>query len=167
MAPAPAPNVVTESGVVLPSQPLPAPAAQAVCAHCGRIEAVTPIQRKGQAQGVGAVTGGVLGAVVGNQIGKGSGRTLATVLGAVGGGVAGNAIEKNMAMTTVYLVQIRMEDGSVRSIEQSSAPPVGAAVIVDDQSLRSADGGRIVSTSAAATRQPTTPQGKVYSTERN
>ena len=68
------------------------------------------------------VAGGVLGAVVGNQIGKGSGRTLATVLGAVGGGIAGNSIEKNMKKETVYQVQVRMEDGSIRSVNQATAP---------------------------------------------
>lgn len=168
-APAPAvptaPYVVTESGVVL-SQPVSAPMARSVCANCGRVESVTPVQRQGQAQGTGAVAGGVLGAVVGNQIGKGGGRAVATILGAVGGGLAGNTIEKNMATVTVYLVRIRMEDGTVRSVEQASAPAIGASVVVDGQSLRSADGARVVS-SSDATAAPVSPQAKVYGTDRN
>ena len=81
-----APMVVTDAGLIA-SQPI-APAPRVACANCGRVESVTPIERRGEAKGVGAVTGGVLGAVVGNQIGKGNGRALATVLGAVGGGLA-------------------------------------------------------------------------------
>lgn len=133
------PAVVTESGV-LASQPVPV-VQRVVCASCGTVETVTPIQRKPQeGSGVGVVAGGVLGAVVGNQIGKGSGRTLATVLGAVGGGLAGNAIEKNMKKETVYQVQVRMEDGSLRTVEQSAPASVGARVIVEGSQLRPADG---------------------------
>jgi outer membrane lipoprotein SlyB len=100
-----------------PTRPV---APRVVCGNCGTIETVTPIQRNAKSgTGVGAVAGGALGAVVGNQIGKGSGRMLATVLGAVGGGLAGNSIEKNMKKETVYQVQVRMEDGSLRTLEQS------------------------------------------------
>jgi outer membrane lipoprotein SlyB len=134
-----APSVVTDTGGVIPSQPVPV-APRVVCAQCGTVEAVTPIQRKPTSgSGVGVVAGGALGAVLGNQIGKGSGRTLATILGAVGGGVAGNAIEKNMKKETVYQVQVRMEDGGLRTIEQASPATVGARVTVDGGVLRSAD----------------------------
>jgi len=129
----PAPSVVTESGVLV-SQPVPQ---RVVCSTCGTVEAVTPIQRNAsQGSGVGAVAGGALGAVVGNQIGKGSGRMLATVIGAVGGGLAGNAIEKNMKKQTVYQVQVRMEDGSLRTLEQSSPATVGARVTVEGNQMR-------------------------------
>lgn len=116
------------------------PAVRPICANCGTIETVTPIQRKGEAKGVGAVAGGVLGAVVGNQIGHGGGRTAATVLGALGGGYAGNAIEKNVRKETVYQVRVRMEDGSTRTFEQASMPPVGGHVVVESGALRAADG---------------------------
>ncbi|MCJ0765488.1 glycine zipper 2TM domain-containing protein [Variovorax terrae] len=129
--PVPAPTVVGEA------TPAPAPApARVVCANCGTIESVTPVEHKGSGSGLGAVAGGVLGAVVGNQVGGGTGRTVATVLGAVGGGYAGNAVEKNMKKTTAYQVQVRMEDGSVRTIEQATAPAVGARVVVDGNGLR-------------------------------
>lgn len=143
-----APAVVTSSGVLV-SQPLP-PATRVVCSNCGTVEAVTPIQRNAQAgTGVGVVAGGVLGAVVGNQIGKGSGRTLATVLGAVGGGIAGNSIEKNMRKETVYQVQVRMEDGSLRTLEQSSPASIGARVTVDGNRLNGPE---------ASSRAPAQPQ---------
>jgi len=133
-----APSVVTDSGVLV-SQPVQT-APRVVCSNCGTVEAVTPIQRNArESSGVGVVAGGVLGAVVGNQIGKGSGRTLATVLGAVGGGLAGNAIEKNMKKETVYEVQVRMEDGSLRTLEQTSPASIGARVTVEGNRLSGPD----------------------------
>ena len=118
------------------SQPTPRP----VCTNCGEVESVTPVQRAGQGSGVGVVAGGVLGAIVGNQVGKGNGRAAATVLGALGGGYAGNAVEKNMNKAVVYQVRVRMEDGSVRTLEQASAPALGARVTVDGNALRGSDG---------------------------
>ncbi len=128
----PAPTSAERAPVVVQA------AAKAICTSCGTIEAVNPITREGQGSGVGVVAGGVLGGVVGNQVGKGNGRTAATVLGAIGGGWAGNAIEKNMKKTTVYSVRVRMEDGSSRSVEQSSSPMVGSKVTVDGNVLRPA-----------------------------
>jgi outer membrane lipoprotein SlyB len=157
-----APMVLTDAGPVA-SRPLPA-APRAICASCGHVESVTAIARKGEAKGVGAVAGGVLGAVVGNQIGKGNGRALATIVGAVGGGVAGNAIEKNVATVTVYQVQVRMEDGSLRMVEQGSAPAIGSAVIVEAASVRPNDGSLHPGNGAAA-MAPAAPQAKVYSTD--
>lgn len=139
-----APVVVTQAPDAATPAPVAAPVivAQApvkpICANCGTIEAVTPITKKAPGSGVGAVAGGVLGGVVGNQIGKGSGRTVATVLGAIGGGVAGNAIEKNMKKTTAYEVRVRMEDGSSRTIEQSSAPAIGSKVTLDGNAIKPA-----------------------------
>ena len=115
--------------------PTPAPT---ICKACGTIEAVTPITREAPASGVGVIAGGVLGGVVGNQIGKGNGRTASTVLGAIGGGWAGNAIEKNMKKTTAYSVRIRMEDGTRRTLEQSTAPAVGSKVTLDGNTMRPA-----------------------------
>ncbi len=118
-------------------QPTPVVVAQVpVCANCGIVESVTPVERKGQASGVGAVAGGVVGGVLGNQVGQGSGSTVATVLGAIGGGYAGNAIEKNVKKTTVYQVRVRMEDGSRRTIEQSQPIAAGSKVTVDGGRLR-------------------------------
>ena len=104
------------------------PVAQQSSSTLGTVESVTPVQRNAKAGGLGVVAGGVLGAIVGNQIGKGSGRTLGTIVGAVGGGFAGNAIEKQMKKETVYQVGVRMDDGSLRTIEQASAPSIGSRV---------------------------------------
>lgn len=112
------------------------PAPRQVCVNCGLIESVTPVQRAGQTNGVGAVAGGVLGAIVGNQVGHGNGRAAATVLGAVGGGYAGNAVQRNINKSTTYQVRVRMEDGSYRTVEQATAPAIGARVTVDGNVLR-------------------------------
>lgn len=124
----------------LPAEPTaagaPAPAAKAVCVNCATITAVTPIEREGTPSGAGAVAGGVLGALVGNQFGGGDGKTLATIAGAVGGGIAGNTVEKKMKKTTVYRVELRMDNGDQRSIEQATPVSVGARVRVEGDSLQ-------------------------------
>ncbi|MFC5521796.1 glycine zipper 2TM domain-containing protein [Polaromonas jejuensis] len=142
--PAPAPSYSGVSPAPAPA-PYPAPAhvaAAPVCAVCGSVESVTPVERsaKPAGPGVGAVAGGVLGAVLGNQIGQGGGRTAATILGAVGGGFAGNAIEGKMRKEIVYQVGVRMEDGSHRMVEVAQAPGVGSRVTVEGGTLRSSDG---------------------------
>jgi outer membrane lipoprotein SlyB len=114
----------------------PVAVAPAVCTTCGVVESVTPFQKKGEGSGVGAVAGGVLGGVVGHQVGGGNGRKAMTVLGAIGGGLAGNEIEKRQRATTLYAVKVRMEDGTLRSVTQSTAPTVGEKVTVDGSQIR-------------------------------
>jgi outer membrane lipoprotein SlyB len=139
--PTPAPSY---SGVSPAPYPALAPvvAAAPVCAVCGAVESVTPVERsaKPAGPGVGAVAGGVLGAVLGNQVGHGNGRAAATILGAVGGGFAGNAIEGHVRKETIYQVGVRMEDGSRRMVEVARAPSVGSRVTVEGSTLRTSDG---------------------------
>lgn len=138
-APAPQPRYSSAS----PTYSTPAHAAAApVCAVCGSVESVTPVERsaKPAGVGVGTVAGGVLGAVLGNQVGHGNGRAAATILGAVGGGFAGNAIEGKVRRETVYQVGVRMDDGSRRMVEVAHAPAVGSPVTVDGATLRTRDG---------------------------
>jgi outer membrane lipoprotein SlyB len=111
-------------------------AAAPACATCGVVESVAPFKQKGEGSGVGAVAGGVLGGVVGHQVGGGNGRKAMTVLGAIGGGLAGNEIEKRQRSTTLYSVKVRMEDGSLRSVTQQTAPTVGEKVTVDGSQIR-------------------------------
>lgn len=124
------------------SAPAPVVAAAPVCAVCGSVESVTPVERsaKPAGPGVGAVAGGVLGGLLGNQVGRGGGRAAATILGAVGGGFAGNAIEGQMRKEIVYQVGVRMEDGSRRMLELARAPGVGSRVTVEGSTLRTQDG---------------------------
>lgn len=116
----------------------PQPTAKVVCASCGTVETVTPIQREAAPSGAGAAVGAVLGGLLGNQVGGGDGKTLATIAGIFGGGIAGNAVEKKMKKETMYEVAVRMEDGSLRRLEQSSPVAVGARVTVEGNTLNSA-----------------------------
>jgi outer membrane lipoprotein SlyB len=132
-----APKKVAQKTVAPPPQPTPVAAAapvpappKAICAHCGTVTAVTPIQRDGTGSGAGAVAGAVLGGLLGNQVGGGTGKTLATVVGAVGGGYAGNTVEKRMKKETAYQIDLRMEDGSTMRLEHASPLSVGAPVTV-------------------------------------
>jgi outer membrane lipoprotein SlyB len=45
-----------------------------------------------------------------------------TVLGAVGGAVAGHQAEKQVRATTSHLVDVRMENGTTRTIDVGTAP---------------------------------------------
>lgn len=112
------------------------PKAASACAQCGMVESVAAVTQKGEGTGLGVVGGAVVGGLVGSQIGGGSGRNVATVLGAVGGGVAGNEVEKRARATTSYQVKVRMDDGSLRTLTQPTAPAVGQKVTVDGSTLR-------------------------------
>ena len=94
------------------------------CASCGTVESIRAMEFKGDASGLGAVAGGVTGAVVGNQMGRGNGNTAMTIFGAAGGALAGNEIEKNVKKHYSYRVTVRMDDGSFRTLAQSSPPAV-------------------------------------------
>lgn len=110
-------------------------AASPACHDCGVVESVQAVTHKGEGTGVGAVAGGVVGGLLGNRMGAGQGKTAMTVLGAVGGGFAGNEVEKRARATTVYKVRVRTDDGTLRTFEQSSAPPVGQRVRIDGRQL--------------------------------
>ncbi len=146
--PVPAKEAAAPAGKAADSKPVqklaqaPQAAPAAVCHDCGVVESVQAVTRKGEASGVGAVAGGVLGAVVGNQVGKGNGRKAMTVLGAVGGGVAGNEIEKRSKSTTVHVVKVRMDDGSLRTVEQAAAARTGERVIVEGGKMRPLPAGQ-------------------------
>ena len=115
-------------------------AAAPVCASCGVIDGYSAVQVKGQNNGVGAVAGGLGGALVGSKIAGRSNHTLGGVIGAVGGGLLGNAIESHERTATVYDVRVRMADGSVRTVRQSTVPNVGQRVNVEGNTLRAIDG---------------------------
>lgn len=93
-------------------------------------------QPGGTTVGLGTVAGGVVGGLLGNQVGGGNGKTAMTVLGVAGGAFAGNTIEKNMKKVTVYQMRVRMNDGSLRTVEQAGAIQSGSRVIVEGNTLR-------------------------------
>lgn len=93
-----------------------------ICANCGVISAIRAIEQPGEATGLGAVAGGVAGALIGSQIGQGRGTTAAEIAGAAGGAYAGHQIEKNYRKTMRYEIDVRMEDGTRRVINQNTEP---------------------------------------------
>lgn len=98
------------------------------CRDCGVVEKVVAVKVKGEGTGLGAVAGGVVGGVLGHQVGGGNGKKVMTVVGAVGGGLAGHEIEKQARSNTVYKVHVRMDDGTTRTVTQSTAPAVGSRI---------------------------------------
>lgn len=94
-----------------------------ICANCGTVEAINPIQVKGDGSYIGLIGGGIAGAVLGSQIGDGRGRTAAQVLGAAGGALAGREIERNVKKTTHYEVVTRLESGGTQSVSYATPPP--------------------------------------------
>jgi outer membrane lipoprotein SlyB len=130
----------------------------AVCASCGIVESVNTVKQKGEGTGLGAVAGGVLGGVVGHQVGGGKGKTAMTVLGAIGGGLAGNEVEKRARSETLFDVQVRMEDGSVRTFQRAQSMVVGTHVVVEGTTLRVArDAGSSSNNDAQRTLRTSAP----------
>ena len=133
--PAPAPRTT-----VTPKPVQVAAAEPKWCGNCGNVESVRAIKHRAEGSGLGAAGGAVLGGLLGNQIGGGSGRQIATVAGAVGGAVVGNQVEGNMKATTTYEIRVRLDDGTLRTFNQSSAPQwsSGDRVRIVKGSLRAA-----------------------------
>lgn len=113
-APAPAP-------VYQPAPP-PPPAPRAICYDCGTIESVRQVATAGEGTGFGAIAGAVGGGVLGHQVGNGRGRDVGTVIGAIGGAIAGHQVEKHVRKTSSYVIDVRMDDGSMKSFTQEASP---------------------------------------------
>ena len=94
---------------------------KSACRDCGVVESITPRTVKGKPSAAGTVLGAVAGGVIGHQIGSGRGNDAATVAGAVGGAFAGREIESRANTTTVFDVEVRMEDGALRRVTVGSA----------------------------------------------
>jgi outer membrane lipoprotein SlyB len=71
---------------------------------------------------VGAVGGAVLGAFLGSQIGGGSGQIIAATAGGVGGSMAGSAVASRAGAISVWIVNVRFEDGIDRAIRVTEMP---------------------------------------------
>lgn len=110
------------------------------CGTCGNIESIHAVTTRARGSGVGAGAGAILGGLLGNQIGHGNGRSLATVAGAVGGAVMGNQVEGTMHADHSYEIRVRLDDGTLRTFHQHSAPQwrTGDRVRIVKGSLRTA-----------------------------
>lgn len=95
-------------------------AAKPLCTDCGVVVAVRQSEKKGEGTGVGAVVGGVAGAVLGREIADG--RDAGTLLGAAGGAVAGHQIERHARTTKRFHVDVRMENGAMKTVTSDTPP---------------------------------------------
>lgn len=121
-APVGATNSSAASNTVAGSSPAPAP----LCTNCGTVSSVNAVREQGQASMIGPAAGGLLGGLAGNQIGGGSGKTIATIAGAAVGAGVGTEVERRTKATTHYNVNVRMNDGTVRTVRYDSTPSVQA-----------------------------------------
>jgi outer membrane lipoprotein SlyB len=117
---APAPQVAQAPVVVEAPKPVPA-------GILGVVESVREVKTKAEkSNGVGPIAGGVGGAVLGSQIGKEFGgkgfRNVLTVLGAAGGAFAGKEIERNVRATSHWEIDVRLDDGTQRTLTSSTLP---------------------------------------------
>ncbi|SIT44417.1 17 kDa surface antigen [Paraburkholderia ribeironis] len=75
---------------------------------------------EGQPSGLGAVGGAALGALAGSAIGGGRGSIATGIVGGIGGAVAGNAVENRVAMRDGIEITVRLDNGDLRAITQTS-----------------------------------------------
>ena len=79
------------------------------------VRAVTISSNDGQPSGLGA-----LGAVAGSAIGGGRGSIATAIIGGIAGAVAGNAVENGTAKRAGLEITVRLDNGDLRAITQSS-----------------------------------------------
>ena len=87
----------------------------------GTVESITQETVQNVNTAVGTVGGAVVGGLLGNQIGGGHGQTAATVIGAGGGAFVGNQAAQR-SQTIVWRINVRYDDGSVATVQQTAAP---------------------------------------------
>ena len=90
-------------------------------ARVGTVVSITQDTVQNVNSGVGTIGGALVGGGLGSLIGGGSGQTVATVLGAVGGGYLGNQAAQR-SQTFVWRIGVRYDDGSVATVQQTTAP---------------------------------------------
>jgi len=90
-------------------------------ARIGTVESVVQDAVQNVNTTVGTIGGALLGGGLGSLIGGGTGQTVATVVGAVGGAYAGNQMAQR-SQTIVWRITVRYDDGSLATIQQTTAP---------------------------------------------
>jgi outer membrane lipoprotein SlyB len=112
-----------------------AAAAAALLAGCASVADTSAISGHGVVQSIqerqqtstegqvlGTVGGALVGGALGSLVGGGTGQTIATTVGAVGGAMAGSAVADRTASQTVWIVNIRFEDGIDREVTVTQRP---------------------------------------------
>ena len=90
-------------------------------ARIGTVESVVQDAVQNVNTTVGTIGGALLGGGLGSLIGGGTGQTVATVVGAIGGAYAGNQMAQR-SQTIVWRITVRYDDGSLATIQQTTAP---------------------------------------------
>jgi outer membrane lipoprotein SlyB len=89
----------------------------------GVVQSIQETQRTSTTSNVvGSVGGALIGGALGSLVGGGTGQTIATTVGAVGGAVAGSSVAGKAGAETVWVVNIRFEDGIDRAVTVSQRP---------------------------------------------
>jgi outer membrane lipoprotein SlyB len=89
----------------------------------GVVQSIQETQRTStSANVVGTVGGAVAGGLLGSMIGGGTGQTIATTVGAMGGAMAGSSVAGKAGAETVWVVNIRFDDGIDRAVTVSQRP---------------------------------------------
>lgn len=94
----------------------------ATCANCGVVESIRELKHEGDGSALATLGGAAVGGTIGRQLGDGKGRVAATIAGAVLGAAAGNQAAKKSNASTTYQTTLRMDDGSVQTLNHSGAP---------------------------------------------
>jgi outer membrane lipoprotein SlyB len=90
-------------------------------ARIGTVESITQDTVQNVNTAAGTVGGALLGGALGSLVGGGSGQTVATVVGAGGGAMLGNQAAQR-SQSLVWRIAVRYDDGTVATIQQTSAP---------------------------------------------
>jgi outer membrane lipoprotein SlyB len=106
----------------------------------GVVTAVRAVQQNNAASNSagGALLGGLAGGLIGHQIGGGTGNTAATIGGAVGGAMLGSQLaqQQGNAVSTVYQVDVRLDDGSYQTISTADGSfAVGQRVMLQNGAI--------------------------------
>lgn len=99
----------------------------------GVVDSIQMTEGSSGGVGAGTIVGGLVGGLLGNQVGGGSGRAVATAAGVVGGAVVGNQVDKNRRGSDLYVVGVRLDNGSYQTYTQESVSDlrIGNRVRVD------------------------------------
>jgi outer membrane lipoprotein SlyB len=105
-------------------------------ARVGTVISITQDTVQNVNTAAGTIGGALIGGGLGSLIGGGKGQTVATVLGAAGGGYLGNQAAQR-SQTFVWRIGVRYDDGSVATVQQTTAPAlrIGDRVRVSSSSI--------------------------------
>jgi outer membrane lipoprotein SlyB len=87
----------------------------------GTVVSITQDSVQNVNSAVGGIGGALIGGGIGSLFGGGSGQTVATVIGAAGGAYVGSQAAQR-SQTFVWRIGVRYDDGTVATIQQTTAP---------------------------------------------